>query len=442
MAPAPAKDSRASETQASKDCGDSAERPPFPTNLFDYAKLESNAEEFESFAAAGVAVSNFRPPPPISMNSDSVNLTMRSLSSSDATMSTWQKLEAEKKRKSSIDSASQVMYDPPALRSNSPLHPHPPTTTLTLSGRTINIPARTTDNVVVAGSAARPQGSMGAQGMFQAISPYPSALSVDPAPGNQATKSKILCCSGAAQFPGLLATGGHDKSVKLWIHRPLEEDVAKKPDAPSKSGFGGLFGRKKESGDNAAQGGFWENFGSVAGPRDWVNCLQFSEDASLLLAGSRAGSLHMWKAPRMGPLAGEWESISCVNRAHAGDEFNTGVINAVAMHPDNDRCMSGSSDWEVKVWDVETGAGLTNGQVCGSSSSRHTAAVRDINVCKFNGVFATSGDDGAVLVWDSRSREHGSAVAKMQVRRTSTTQLVLGSLCWEACVGQLVLGSL
>ena len=119
-----------------------------------------------------------------------------------------------------------------------------------------------------------------------------------------------------------------------------------------------------------------------------------------------------------GPLAGEWSTASCLNRAHSGNEFNTGIINAVALHPDKDRAFSGSSDWEVKVWDVETATGLSNGRACGTADSRHSAAIRDIAVSKRNGLFATAGNDGKVLVWDTRvsmasngSASNGSAAA-------------------------------
>jgi WD40 repeat protein len=112
-----------------------------------------------------------------------------------------------------------------------------------------------------------------------------------------------------------------------------------------------------------------------------VNCLEFSDDASLLLAGSRAGSLHLWKSPTLGPLAGEWTS-SAVLKAHAGDEFNTGIIKAVSLHPDKRWCATGSSDWDVKTWDVETQQNLSNGKSCGSSTSCHSAAIRDIAISK------------------------------------------------------------
>jgi WD40 repeat protein len=178
------------------------------------------------------------------------------------------------------------------------------------------------------------------------------------------------------------------------------------------------FGKKSDADKPRAKAGRWENFTSLAGSKDWINCLHYSDDASLIVAGTRAGSIHLWRSPSMGPLAGEWKNdVQPVLKAHSGDEFNTGIINAVSLYDNNTRLISGSSDWEVKVWDVETSRGVCEGVAVGSTGSRHSAAIRDIAVSDVqSSLFATASNDGCVLVWDSRVREAGSsAVASMKV---------------------------
>ena len=85
---------------------------------------------------------------------------------------------------------------------------------------------RTKDHIIVSGSPATATSSLGASaGIFRHVQPYPTRLSQDEDPKTTAAGQKVLCCSGASQFPGLLATGGMGQTVKLWIHRPLDDEA-------------------------------------------------------------------------------------------------------------------------------------------------------------------------------------------------------------------------
>ena len=176
-----------------------------------------------------------------------------------------------------------------------------------------------------------------------------------------------------------------------------------------------MFAKPKQKLEAAGSGGFWEDFAELKGSKDWINSVQLSDDASLVMAGSRAGSIHLWKSPSMGPLAGEWESVSNITQAHAGGEFNAGVISSVAIHP-NKRCAyTGGADWDVKMWDIDESQGVMNGRVFGTITSKHTAGIRDINISDHCSLVASSGDDGNVLLWDERTPEAGGCVKKLEV---------------------------
>lgn len=289
----------------------------------------------------------------------------------------------------------------------------------TSSDRTVPIARRTCDHIIAVGSALAPQSSFSATGKFETINP--TNMSTAPRRFSMHTQTKLLCAGTARQFPGLLATGGHSNKVSLFVHRPLDRDPPVKKEQPRRSSwFGGKKTEKEEP--LAASTGFWEEFALLRGSRDWVNSLTFSDDASLVLAGTRAGSLHLWSSPAMGPLAGEW-SHSEIGKAHDGGEFNTPIISCVEMDSSATMAITGSIDWNVKVWDIESGS-LKNGIAVGGDS-QHTAPVRDIAVSDAAGVFATAGDDGAVLIWDSRVGERSAGpVAKLDVSVKSVSGCV------------------
>ncbi|GMH72233.1 hypothetical protein TrRE_jg3326 [Triparma retinervis] len=278
---------------------------------------------------------------------------------------------------------------------------------------------RTRDHIIVAGKPLTATSSMGTAGIFQHVQPYPTHLKSDGDPNITPSGYKVMSCSGASQFPGLLATAGMGKEVKLWIHRPIDDGstVKKGGKKEGRFSFSSFLRRTKddEDLDAAGSGGFWENFQSLTGSKDWLNDVKFSSDASLVLAGGRAGSMHLWRSPGMGPLAGEWENACNIQRAHSGGEFNAGVVKSVALHPSKRMAYSGGMDWDLKAWDVAEGTGLCNGRAMGNGGNKHSAPINDIAMSERNGLLATAGDDGKVLIWDERCKEGGDCITKLQV---------------------------
>ncbi|GMH63861.1 hypothetical protein TL16_g03818 [Triparma laevis f. inornata] len=275
---------------------------------------------------------------------------------------------------------------------------------------------RTADWVVVGGSSNIGTGSMGASGCFEHVQPYPNRIDVCE-DDNNCTKSgsKILTTDTAKMFPGLMATGGHGKDVQLWSWNPREEVQVKKAKPKKRFSFTGFSGAQAEEDKEEDKGGYWENFTKLKGPKDWVHTLSMSDDAQFVMAGTRKGSIHLWKSPDMGPLAGEWEKVQDLDKAHDGGEFNAGVVNSVCLFHDKKRAVSGGLDWSVKLWDIREGEGVANGKVLGSATHGHSAAIRDISVYDQNDLFASAADDGKVLVWDSRVGGREGEVARLNV---------------------------
>ena len=277
---------------------------------------------------------------------------------------------------------------------------------------------RTRDHIIVCGMPLTSTSSVGTSGIFQHIQPYPDRISVDGDMNVTGCGSKVLSAGGAKEFPGLLATAGMGRDVQLWIHRPLEDTgVVKKEKKEGRFKLSNWIRRNTDEHLNAAgTGGFWENFANLKGSKDWLNDVKFSDDASLVLAGGRAGSIHLWRSPQMGPLAGEWENVSNVQKAHSGGEFNAGVVKSVALHPGRTRAYSGGMDWDLKAWDIDgREEGLGGGRVMGNGGNKHSAPINDIAISEMNGLLATAGDDGRVLVWDERCKEGEDCITKLQV---------------------------
>ncbi|GMH85724.1 hypothetical protein TrVE_jg1697 [Triparma verrucosa] len=274
---------------------------------------------------------------------------------------------------------------------------------------------RTADWVVVGGSSNVGSGSMGSTGCFEHVQPYPGRISSEE--GAKCTKSqfKVLTMDTATMFPGLVATGGHGKDVLLWNWKPKEDVEVKKPEVKKRFSFAGFSRVEKEEEKAQDDGGYWQNFTSLKGPKDWVHTLSMSDDAQLVMAGTRKGSIHLWKSPDMGPMAGEWEKVQDLDKAHDGGEFNAGVVNAVKLFHDKRRAISGGLDWSVKLWDIREGEGVVNGKVLGSATHGHSAPIRDISVYDQNDLFASAADDGRVLVWDSRVSGGAGEVARLNV---------------------------
>lgn len=146
----------------------------------------------------------------------------------------------------------------------------------------------------------------------------------------------------------LLATGGKDKTLRLWETTGWHES-------------------------------------KVFRSRGWIVCIAFSPDGKCVASGDLAASstIIMWN------LA-SGETIS--ENAHRG------LVSDLAFSPDGQMLLSGGGDSVVNVWALPA-MRLTN------SFTRHkgggTAGVNCLAFAKDGALFLTGGVDGSVIVWET-----------------------------------------
>jgi len=282
---------------------------------------------------------------------------------------------------------------------------------------------RTFDNVLLGGSDPHPTGTVGTPGYIESINPYPESLGSTNQDSGKSIPAKVMCMASAGKFPGLVATGGHESKARIWIRRGAEEKLVEKEgkaEKKKKKSISHMFfgGEEKEP---EIKEGKWEAVVELSGSKDWLNCLDMTDGGEYVLAGSRAGGVHMWKAPMMGPLNGSWREAINIKKAHDGDEFNAGVINCCMLHESGNSFITGGSDWDIKIWDSER-AGSEGKEYRGvkygnentqsddnalTTTFKHSSQVRDVSFSPSSNIFASSGDDGRVFAWDARVREAG-----------------------------------
>ncbi|KIY51717.1 WD40 repeat-like protein, partial [Fistulina hepatica ATCC 64428] len=172
-----------------------------------------------------------------------------------------------------------------------------------------------------------------------------------------------------------------------------------------------------------------------------VRCVAVTD--SLVVTGSRDGSLHVWRIPKAGEHLNESTSTA------SGDDLYHKYC--LAGHSDSVRSLSavgtvaasGSYDRTVRVWD------LTSGE-CRALLEGHTDKVYQaiINPARCNEIYSSSMDH-SVRIWDATTgscmhvlTEHRSIVPMLTIVG-GRAQLVSGDaegvLCvWDAASGTLV----
>ena len=192
----------------------------------------------------------------------------------------------------------------------------------------------------------------------------------------------------------LLASGGNDKTVRLWDpatgehrrtlagHDDVVEAVAFSPD-----------GRLLATGDNYRTVRLWdpatgEHRRTLAGHDGWVFCLAFSPDGRLLATGGH--TLELWD-----PATGEHR------RTLSGHDHDHSV-RAVAFSPDG-RLLATGDDAMVRLWDPATGERRTRFAVR-YPGGRAVAFSPD-------GRLLATGDNAMVRLWDPATGEHRRTLA-------------------------------
>jgi len=227
---------------------------------------------------------------------------------------------------------------------------------------------------------------------------------------------------------GMLATGSHDRTIKLWDIEARRELPVMYPHGKailtisfSSDGRTVATGSEDETvilTDVVKGEKLWKsgNFGSN------VNSVALSADGRMLAVGTSDGRIRLldavshkelWRKP-----ATHGESVNSVAFSPDGKslasgsidqivklwDVNSGIVkrelkghkgpvNSVSFSPDGRLLGSGSSDWTVMVWDVSNGSAL-------HVLKGHGQMVTSIAFSRDGRMLASSGDDSILRVWD------------------------------------------
>lgn len=151
-----------------------------------------------------------------------------------------------------------------------------------------------------------------------------------------------------------LATGGQDRTVRLW-------DLA--------------IGKEREI---------------LMGHRENVVAVAFSPDGRLLASASEDGSVRVWEVG-----SGQQRAV-LLGHARPDQDGTPLAVHAVSFSPDGRLLASGGADETVRLWDVATGKEL--------GVLKHTMEVRSLAITADGKLLASRTEDGVITVWDLAGR--------------------------------------
>lgn len=183
---------------------------------------------------------------------------------------------------------------------------------------------------------------------------------------------------------------------------------------------------------NAQTGNFMMTFSGHAGP---VSCGAFTPDGKSVVTcgGEGDATLRVWD-PKCG------QAVVCVEGAH----FHGTGITCLKIHPNGQTALCGAEAGTLKLVSLE------NGKVLGSLDKHVDGfSVEDIVYLVEDGIAASAGMDGNLVVWDLASLSirldcpHPEGITKL-LAHPSNHLLISGSLdgvvrCWDARSGSSVL---
>ena len=193
-----------------------------------------------------------------------------------------------------------------------------------------------------------------------------------------------------------LATGGSDKTVRIWDVATGEERAvlarrAERVEAVAVAPDGrwlavGGWGRTVRIWDVATA----QQRRALAARTKWVGAVAASPDGRWLATGSRNGSVRIWEVAtgqQRGALAAR-----------------TKWVGALAWAPDGSWLATAGSDETVRIWDVATGQERT-------VLTGHAERVDAVAVSPDGSWLATAGSDETVRIWDVATGQQRAVLA-------------------------------
>jgi eukaryotic-like serine/threonine-protein kinase len=211
-----------------------------------------------------------------------------------------------------------------------------------------------------------------------------------------------------------LASAGNDRTVRIWDFTRAQEALQPDQTGPTR---GVVF---SPDGKLLAAAGYRHSSGSPLiktvrvwstldfsrpriwqGHSDWVSCVAFSPDGSLLASGANDKSIRLW-------------DVAAGQTAHTLIGHKT-MITGMSFSPDGRRLASASGDKSVRLWDV--GAGRLLAPVLD-----HPEPVRDVVFSRDGRRLVSVGDNGMVQV---RNADTGTTLFALRGHRDTVERAML-----------------